>query len=1085
MPDSFLRYVSVQRFRSTTPYSTEVAPVSQESTTKKSIVSRSEEEEEEEVQKSRNDQNVTTTTSTTIATSTVTNIVSSTPNDIVIDSETEKPIPTTTPEASSTTVAESTVKLVEDSATEILLTTVPASLPATLSAPSARIGTASVSQPRPFGFNRRNRPSAESTTTPLPPFTDQVRPKVSISSRNQTRSTSHAGSRDRPRPITERSRNRGTSRYTPPTFRVRSEVSSDAVISRERVRTTEPTVGTTASAAKRRLRRPSSKTIKESRNVANELEDSPIVRIVQAQPGWRRSLSPRSRNTIKVDETDSDRITNIKVFRKPATANKDQARARYTRKRNNVEIGESEAVEEKTSSTSASKDVVTVTTSKRPTIVNSSVDGSLVDEGSVRMTIPPTEVRETTRTTNGSEIEASTQELAMENEVIPVTDNRLDAGQGITTIATPNDDVKLEDFDPNVVKIVFPANNTEAVQLGEESTNAVVPRRRKVLLRRRLVMLHGLEEEEEEEEENKPIPRRRKVIKRVRPAQSTASTVDLLRSRSTTPAVDPTSTIAVETLDVSTTETIDDFTGVALETSTPDNAGFSDIDVATMASTIVDNVTAIVMESSTDTAAATESTMATKFLINFTEANDVSDEVTTGVPTVITPSIYVDSRPVSPRLEVYNRTYYLDSRYVRKKFVRRRPVVSSSSENGTDSRYSNLETSTSAPVINTKNDLAGLSKRRKTLFVRRRPVSFTTENARTTGLDDEEETPRDVESATSRIDETLSIERESEAFWSRYIAPSVERSSSTFDEKGATLQEKEEARQSSFNNDRSPEIRSRYRATDPRERSSLHSFDSLPQESEEPNDPKSRYQSFRQPRTRYRYRSVTRNREEEADESVGDATQSSSFDSSAQLRPLRFYGRRPIPSTEPPVTETLIPAKRFDYVADAHRRQQQSLRTTTPRSVHDQSTVVWTSFNEQRASNEIRNSVEGDYATTMQPTAQPLVTRLVTSVEESATTERQKILIKTKYSSLTSTTKIPLTTTSSISDQSLAALTVPRRNEEQSANEIRQEQVERSTLPIEGEFLYQPLFTTESHESSTIEIESVFSNLIGNRDSAK
>ncbi|KOX79324.1 Acidic mammalian chitinase, partial [Melipona quadrifasciata] len=1115
------RYVSVQRFRSTTPYSTEVALASQEPITTEPIVSRIEEEEEEEeeegeVQKSRNDQNVTTITSTTIATSLVTNIVSSTPNDIVIDSETEKPIPATTPGASSTTAAESTVKLVEDSATEILLTTVPASLPATLSVPSARIGTASVSQPRPFGFNRRNRPSAESTTTPLPPSTDQGRPKVSISSRNQTRSTSLAGSRDRPRPITERSRNRGTNRYTPPTFRVRSEVSTDAAISRERLRTTEPTVGTTANATKRRFRRPSSKTIKESRNVANELEDSPIVRIVQAQPGSRRSLSPRSRNTIKVDETDSDRITNVKVFRKPATANRDQARAktRYTRKRNNVEIGESEAVEEKTSSTSASKDVVTVTTSKRPAIVDSSIDGSLVDGGSVETTIPSTEVRETTRTTNGSEIETSTQveavrstELAVENEVIPVTDDRLDAGQGLTTIATTTDDVKLEDFDPTVVKTVFPADNNEAVQNGEESTNVVVPRRRKVLLRRRLVMSQG-EEEEEEEEENKSIPRRRKVIKRVRPVQTTASTMEdqiLLGSRSTTPAEDPTSTIAVETLDVSTTETIDDFTGVTLETSTPetalaDNAGFSDIDVATMASTIVDNVTTVVMESSTDTAGATESTMADKFLINLTKANDVSDEVATTVPTVITPSIHLDSRLSSPRLEVYNRTYYFDSRYVRKKFVRRRPVVFPSSNNVTDGRYSNLETSTSAPVINTKNDLTGLSKRRKTLLVRRRPVSFTTENARTTEFiekeenkfdNEEETTPRDIESASPRIDETSSIERESEAFWSRYVAPLVERSSSTLDgAKGATLQRNEEAlRQSLFlNNNRSPEIRSRYRATDP-PRESLYSFDSLPEESEEPNDPKSRYQNFRQPRTRYRYRSVTRNREEETEESVGDVTQSPSFDSSAHLRPLRLYGRRPVPSTEPPITETLIPAKRFDYVADAHRRQQQSLRTTTPRSIHDHSTVVWLSLNEQRANNEIRNVVEGDYATTTQPTAQPLVTRLVTSVEESATTERQKILIKTKYSSLTSTTKIPLTTTSSISDQSLAALSVPsdksRRNEEQSANEIRQEQVERSTLPIEGEFLYQPLFTTESHESSTIEIESVFSNLIGNKDSAK
>lgn len=914
---------------------------------------------------------------------------------------------------------------------------------------------------------------------------------MSISSRNQTRSTSLAGSRDRLRPTAEneraegsraRSRNRGTSRYTPPSFRVRSEDASDAVTSRERVQTTEPTVGTTANASKRRLRRPSSKTIKESANVANELEDSPIVRIVQAHPGWRRSLSPRSRNTIKADEADSDRITNIKVFKKPAAANRDQVRARtrYTRKKNNVEIGELEAVEEKTSL----KDVVvTVTTSKRPTIVNSSLD-----EVSVRTT----EARGTTQTNNGSEIEASTQmELAGENEVIPVTDDRLDAGQGSSTITTPSDDVKLENFDPTVVKIVFPANNTETVQVGEESTNAVVPRRRKILLRRRLVTSHveeqkKEEEEEENEEENKSIPRRRKVIKRVRPAPSTASTVEdqiLLRFRSTTPAGDSTSTIAVEALDGSTTETTDDFTGVTMETSTRETV-LADVDVATMASTIVDNVTAVAIES----VGATESTMASKFLINLTEANDVSNEPATTVSTVATPSIYVNSRSFSPRLEIYNRTYYSDSRYVRKKFVRRRPVVSSS-DNVTDSRYSNLETSTSAPVINDKNELAELSKRRKTLFVRRRPVSSATASARTTGFiekedkfNDEEETSRDVESATPRIDEeTLSIERESEAFWSQYVAPSVERSSSTLDEKTAVLQENEETR-------RSPEIRSRYRTTEPPPaRESLHSFDSLPEESEESNDPKSRFQNFRQPRTRYRL--ATRNREEEAEESVGDATQSPSFDSSAHAaRPLRLYGRRPVPSTESPVTETLIPARKFDYVADAHRRLQQSLRTTTPRSVHD-STVVWTSLSEQRANNEIRNFVEADHAATT-PSAQPLVTRLVTSVEESATTERQKILIKTKYSSLTSTTKIPLATTSSISDVGRPAAEVfpsgkSRGNEEQSANEIRQEQVERSTLPIEGEFLYQPLFTTESHESSTIEIESVFSNLIGNRDSAK
>jgi len=119
----------------------------------------------------------------------------------------------------------------------------------------------------------------------------------------------------------------------------------------------------------------------------------------------------------------------------------------------------------------------------------------------------------------------------------------------------------------------------------------------------------------------------------------------------------------------------------------------------------------------------------------------------------------------------------------------------------------------------------------------------------------------------------------------------------------------------------------------------------------------------------------------------------------------------------------------------------------------------------------------------MHTTVKPSVTRLVTSVTESGTTERQKILIKTKYSSLTSTTKIP-------ADQFLSttplSVSVAEVNDDESANEIRQG-IERSTLPIEGEFNYRydGRFTTESHESSTIEIESVFNNLIAGKSFAK
>ncbi|XP_017764773.1 PREDICTED: uncharacterized protein LOC108554119 [Eufriesea mexicana] len=169
------RYVSVQRFRSTTPQSTEA--VSEVASTSQSPITESVVSSEPP----KIDQQVDTTTTTAVINIQPSIGLSSTPNDILIDPETEKPISTTTPEASSTTES---VRLVEDSATEILLTTAPASS-STLSSPNTRISTATVSQPRPFGFNRRNRPSTEPTTTPLPSSNDQTRFKVASSEVNR------------------------------------------------------------------------------------------------------------------------------------------------------------------------------------------------------------------------------------------------------------------------------------------------------------------------------------------------------------------------------------------------------------------------------------------------------------------------------------------------------------------------------------------------------------------------------------------------------------------------------------------------------------------------------------------------------------------------------------------------------------------------------------------------------------------------------------------------------------------------------------------------------------------------------------
>lgn len=1140
--------MSVQRFRSTTPQSTEAVSEIVASTTE-SIVS---------IEPSKiGDEKMDTTTSPLLTNTLPWIGSSSTPNDDILpveteagrteEAETERAILSTTSESSSTTT--DSVKLVEDSATEILLTTAPASL-STLSIPNTRISTASVSQPRPFGFNRRNRPSSSepttttTTTTPLPPSNDQTRTKVSIPSRNNTRSSLLVG-RGRLRPRQEKhgrnvesshddegdegapartrarpsSRIRGASRYTPPTFKLRNEssTSSDSTLQGERVRaTTEPPLNTEGGSSRRRFRRPASKistttittTTTESTR-ANELEDSPIVRIVQAYP--RRSLSSRSRNAVKEDG-DIEKITNIKILKTPiGQVNRDvYARTRYTRKRNNVSTPDTTSSPPPSFLDRTTNDAVTVplTTTERP-ILNS------IDEVAIETTTTTTSI--TTQETT-TDLETSTMESTMENEVITeVTDDHRTEGLDATTM---EDD---EIVDTNVIKI---ANNISET-INEENTNALHPRRRKVLLRRRPVTTTQMSVERE----SRPHTRRRKVIKRLRPVQNATSATDVPSTEqilfvglvsTMTPKEEGISTITDASTEnlataVTVTETIDiaDDFAMTLETPTTvesvlgDDTSSFDFDPVTMASTIIDNVTAIASESTTEESTVTETDSVESTSSNF--SNDILDEklLTNELPTIVSwPTSTASISQSNRRLEAYNRTYYLDSKYVRRKFVGRRPVVPSSSENfNSNDRNSIVETS-SYLSTNEKNKLEGVSKRRKSLFVRRRPVSSTT--SRTT-IDDEERDPRfDTEEVTLRNNDETSypttppIDQESEEFSNRYTTtPSIIEKLSSPLTRNATLDEDTSEDTSRIlenedrthepipsTGDRSPEIRPRYRVPvfikKTLSTENVYPLDS--NESEEANNPRSRYQNFRQPRTRYKYREIRRNRESE-EESIPDATQSPSYDSSTQVR-TRFYARRPtVSTTETPVTETLIPAKKFDYAADAHRRQQQSLRTTTSRTTNrNEDSTTLTNSNEERA--EIGNLVvEEDYTTT--PSPQPLITRLVTSVEESGTTERQKILIKTKYSSLTSTTKIPLQATvvpleySVVTSSSIPGITLEKSDEDESMNEIRQSHLERSTLPIESEFLYPSRFTTESHESSTIEIESVFSNLIGNRDSAK
>nr|XP_012154006.1 PREDICTED: uncharacterized protein LOC100881881 isoform X1 [Megachile rotundata] len=965
-PTTKSRYVSVQRFRSTTPQPPEAseAPVSQEPTTEPASTTQSPKLDEK------------IAIGSTTASSVLSIAVSPTPHDL-IDPETESILNFTSTES---------VKLVDDSATEILLTTAPAS-----STSSSRV-SATVSQPRPFGFNRRNRPSE--STTPLP--SDQ-RPKVSIS-RNSSRASFLAGrGRLRSRQETEarnepetrgRTRSRGVSKFTEANLVGKTEAS------------TEP--------PRRRFRRPTSRTTTEAiRNEAvrsNELEDSPIVRIGQGSA--RRSPPSRSRSVVKDED---DRITNIKVFRKPN-------RTRYTRKRNDLEdVASSTTVSTSAPSTirttpstfTTPSTLTTPSTFTTPSTLTTQLTTLTTSLTTSETNVPTTE--STDELDSIATVEPTTEESVqttesiLENEVVTLEDrsNATDVSEEATTVES--------EFDPNVIRIVFPTTE-EPAQEAKNST-----KRRKVLLRKRPVTTTPSWEEK--------AHRRRKVIKRVRPVSSTE---EILLRFSTVPESTETPRIDLSTTDY-------DSTIVTLETPT----GSTDGTDVTMASTILDNLT------------ETEEETTSNFLINVTELDNALTEVSGQLETLPT-AVSTTVTPASRRLESYEGTYYVDSRYVRKKFVRRRPVtegdratsgersvekvdseravekggrertVEKGGRERTTEKTDSEKTSTgkidSEKTSLEKADTENAVKRRKGLFVRRRPVSTPRPESTARELSSPEETKSDeLEKDTKNEDSVYTdlTKSDSDEFWGRFTTrnqPPIEENPTGFE---------------------TTEFRPRYQVPD-----SLKRMADYPEDSSK----------NRQPRTRYKYREITRSRSGE----IVDATPSPSSESQ-HLR-SRFYARRPA-STEPPVTETLIPAKKFDYVADAHRRQ--TLRSGR--------------LNEDSKSKEGENLVEAEYATT--PAMHPLVTRLVTSVEESATTERQKILIKTKYSSLTSTTKIPL--------QGRASANVENKEaKEEEANEVR----ESSTLPIEGFLSRAGRFTTESHESSTIEIESVFSNLIGSRE---
>jgi len=541
-------------------------------------------------------------------------------------------------------------------------------------------------------------------------------------------------------------------------------------------------------------------------------------------------------------------------------------------------------------------------------------------------------------------------------------------------------------------------------------------------------------------------------------------------------------------------------------------------------------------------ATATESTRLSTAAIDYTESYTIPEETSMpstdltedfGAARTSTISTLDPDSATSPMQTIvtsFTTEQYVpaESGYERKNLTRGKSTNSPAAN--TTSRYPLV----SLPTIDReKNSSEILSRRRNNFLIRRYPTSSYVTTVGSVGNDsgyreeekeedaerreETENAPRDLaigqdvtEDTTVRNKMVLTngLSDDTAEFWRHYTTVSstarikypLNRAEETYDDrrtsKTETIARDDVSGSTSIPTDGS-EIRPRYRipvivkrpfdpeeALSPRRYSGISSLDSALEESEETTEAArsariGQSATLRQPRTRYKLRG--RDIEIRINKDAAASNRAEPAANTWQYSRTRSYSRRPslTPSTttEAAITETLIPARKFDYVADAFHRKQQSLRTTTttiPGIPNDLS--------------DSQNLIDSDYTSTT--TAKPLVTRLVTSIMESGTTERQKILIKTKYSSLTSTIRIPADQFSSTTSPSFLVLAENKDDgdnyDDEFINEIRQG-VERSTLPIEGAFTQRHgnRLTTESQESSTIEIESVFNNLIAGKRSAK
>ncbi|KAK0097936.1 hypothetical protein PV326_012615 [Microctonus aethiopoides] len=860
------------------------------------------------------------------------------------------------------------VTIIENFVTEIPQTTLSISTTPKITSTSSSKTTTTISQPRPFGFPRRGRPTTTTSSTTASPSstTEQNRVKVSniptrnfVRVRTRTRATTesttvkahhrHDGDKiaddelNREKVVNRSNtiaRRRGSSKYTTAAHRTSVDETSSNFISS---RSTEPTVVvvTSDSFSKRRRGRPTTETIEQtttesnkrrrrpiSRSSTDPFTDSPIIRIsprnYKAEPVAKSGRSGFKNNSVNSQEE----ITNIKVIRIS----------------NHIDDTDNDSLNaiEATSSRN--------TNWKTSTIIS---DGTAIDYAE------------------------STTEITSENEIVST---------------------------PNVINSVFNSdmnNSIETTTMPTQitSTKAHEPARRKVLLRRRLLVPTTTTESTDEQTTFRPN-RRRKVIRRLGPVSPNSIDDITDAPEITTTDIPFQSTMFEENSDVTTDDTMVetiavDYTNsiLATEPTTIDADTISTNDATEQNTQAINND--IELE---------ESTTMGYSQINYSPETDTI--ITTSVS-----STTIDNKPIS--------------RFIRKKFIRKRPAdpASTTPSSTTSTRRLGLTRfSTSSQSANSGSN----NIRRKNVFIRRRPVypAATTQQSVDETL---EENSNFRNRDFINLANNTAVSREINEFWKKFITTSTS----------------------------SPLILSL------NHQGNIVIDDSSPQESSDKIGDiiaNRHLQTYNREigETQKIFKLPVSNKDKFSSGGTNTFWQ-------RQISKTRSYPRPLIISTESSVTETLIPSKKFDFIADAALRRSQSSKTT------------------------VKSSLDDDYSlkyeqTSTTPQIKPQVTRLVTSVVESGTTERQIIRIKTKYSSLTSMTKFPVDSSMNINGQRKVLLDKNNIFADESRhvllNEIHpltEKTPEKSTLPIESEFLRRGrYFTTESSaQSSTIAIESV------------